>query len=103
MTPPFACALPLSATYRSPRSLTVRWRARPRLSATTNAQNPSGTVMPPLSGSHDGSWAAATRAPEPIPLPAPNDQINADKRHETMALTSASDDRLLRHPARELG
>src|SRR5262249_1912043 len=48
--PPVVC----SATYRSPLGATVMCRAGPRFSATTSAQNPAGSLMPPLSGSHAG-------------------------------------------------
>src|SRR5881398_2809434 len=55
-TPPFAPAPrpSTSATKMSPLGATARWRARPTWSATTTAQNPAGSVMPPLSGSQAG-------------------------------------------------
>src|SRR6187200_362132 len=48
-------------------------RAAPRFSATTKAQNPGGSVMPPLSGSHIGRVCAlipATRNPSAATAPA---------------------------------
>src|SRR6187399_987636 len=61
--PPPVCGWPrpplvINATYRSPLAATAMCRAAPRLSATTSAQNPAGSVMPPLPGSQAGNpWA----------------------------------------------
>src|SRR5436190_15468097 len=55
-------------TNRSPLGATVRCRAGPRLSATTAAQKPAGSVSPPLSASHPG--AAAARPPTTVTIAA---------------------------------
>src|SRR5437773_4108545 len=44
-------------TNTSPFGATTRCRAAPTFSATTAAQNPCGSLMPPLSGSHAGAAA----------------------------------------------
>src|SRR5579863_8828464 len=56
----------ISATYKSPLGATAMCRAWPRPSATRNAQNPAGSVIPPLFGSQAGASAArATGANAP--------------------------------------
>src|SRR5438128_223946 len=41
-------------TYTTPFGATTRWLAWPTLSANTVAQNPAGSVMPPLSSAQTG-------------------------------------------------
>src|SRR5919197_1273914 len=75
-TPPRAPRLLLTDTKRSPFCAATRWRAGPRLSATTAAQKPCGSEMPPLSGSHGGGGAA--RAVKTSRIAAPEEAANVD-------------------------
>ena len=46
-----------SATNTTPSLRTARWRAAPRSSAISIAQNPAGSVMSRSASSHDGALA----------------------------------------------
>src|SRR4051812_46836759 len=78
-------------TYTSPFALTAMWRAWPIVSANIVAQNPAGSVIPPLSFAHalvDATVEEAVldcAALPPSPLLQPLKATTSDRAHQRVS------------------